>query len=99
MDKWALVACVGLVACAPGVPPPPSLRSSDACNVGPVTLWLDFEGAGVVHAATDDAAAMPVASSLAPTNAVVPPFASATIAPKVTRAQAIAASSIACAPS
>ena len=89
MDKWALAACVGLVACAPGASPPPSLRGRDACSSGPVTLWLDFEGAGVVHAATDDAAAMPVASSLAPTNAVVPPFSSVAIAPKVTRAQAI----------
>ncbi|MCU1282817.1 MAG: hypothetical protein JWM53_6363 [bacterium] len=91
MDKWALVACVGLAGCAPSAQSPLSLRASDACNSGPVTLWLDFEGAGVVHAATDDAAAMPVASSLAPTNAVVPPFSSVAIAPKVTRAQAMAA--------
>ncbi|MGZ3426205.1 MAG: Ig-like domain-containing protein [Polyangia bacterium] len=90
-DKWALVACVGLAACAPRRSPPSPVRASEACASGPVVLWLDFEGAGVVHAAVDDAAAMPVASALAPTNAVVPPFSSATIAPKVTRAQAMAA--------
>ena len=54
-----------------------------------MTLWLDFEGAGIVHAAADDSSAMPVASSLAPTSAVVPPFSAAEIAPKVTRPQAI----------
>jgi hypothetical protein len=91
MDKWALAACVGLAACAPPAAPPPALRASEACNSGPVVLWLDFEGAGVVHAAVDDAAAMPVASALAPTNAVLPPFSSVEIAPKVTRAQAMAA--------
>jgi hypothetical protein len=89
MKSYAVAACVLVAGCAP--PPTEMLRTTDACHGGPVTLWLDFEGAGVVHAASDDSSAMPVASSLAPTNAVVPPFASTAIAPEVTRDQAIAA--------
>ncbi|HEX9101903.1 MAG TPA: Ig-like domain-containing protein [Polyangia bacterium] len=90
MKSCALAACVVLAACTP----PRSadrVRAADACRSGPVTLWLDFEGAGVVHAAADDSSAMPVASVLAPTNAIVPPLSSPEIAPKVTRAQTIAA--------
>ncbi|HEX4458688.1 MAG TPA: Ig-like domain-containing protein, partial [Polyangia bacterium] len=65
---------------------------AQSCYAGDgVTLWLDFEGAGVVEAANDDSSAMPVQSRLAPTSAVVPPFDSAPIAPQVTRDQAIAA--------
>ena len=92
MKYCALAACLAVAACAPRTAEP-EVRAlqPDACHGGPVTLWLDFEGAGVVHAATDDSSAMPVASSLAPTNAVVPPFDSTAIAPKVTRDQAMAA--------
>jgi hypothetical protein len=89
--KYALAACLLVAACAPPPPPTPSVRRIDACRTGPVTLWLDFEGAGVVHASADDSSAMPVASVLAPTSAVIPPFSSTEIAPRVTRAQAIAA--------
>jgi len=89
MKYRALALCVALGACAPRAPAPIAVHP-DACHGGPVTLWLDFEGAGVVHAAGDDSAAMPVASSLAPTNAVVPPFDASAIAPKVSRDQAIA---------
>ena len=89
MKYWALAACFTVAACAPRLPVD-ARAQADSCNGGPATVWLDFEGAGVVHAASDDSAAMPVASSLAPTNAVVPPFSSTAIAPLVTRDQAIA---------
>lgn len=90
MKLRAFAMCVLLAACAP--PPAPNRpRATASCATGPVTLWLDFEGAGVVHAAADDSSAMPVASVLAPTNAVIPPFSSTEIAPRVTRAQAMAA--------
>ncbi len=85
----ALVAWLVAAGCAPSARAPLVVRA-DACRSG-VTLWLDFEGAGVVHAAADDSAAMPVASSLAPSSAVIPPFSSTEIAPKVSRAAAIAA--------
>ena len=88
--RSALAACLLLASCVPSAAPD-RVRAAAACNTGPVTLWLDFEGAGVVHAASDDSSAMPVASVLAPTNAVIPPFASAAIAPSVTRDQAMAA--------
>jgi Big-like domain-containing protein len=88
MRESALVVCVALVGCAPRAP---LVVEREACRAGPVTLWLDFEGAGVAHATVDDSAAMPVQSVLAPSSALVPPFSSAAIAPKVTRAQAIAA--------
>jgi Bacterial Ig domain len=90
MKYCALAACVAVAACAPRAPER-LLVHPDACHGGPVTLWLDFEGAGVVHAAADDSAAMPVASSLAPSNVVVPPFSSDAVAPLVTRDQAIVA--------
>jgi hypothetical protein len=64
---------------------------AQSCYAGSgVTLWLDFEGAGVVEAASDDSSAMPVQSRLAPSSALVPPFDSAPSAPQVTRAEAIA---------
>ena len=91
MKSCALAASLLLVAACSAPPPPSGVRRADACHGGPVTLWLDFEGAGVVHATTDDSSAMPVASSLAPTSAVVPPFSSAESAPKVTRDAALAA--------
>ncbi|HEX6837165.1 MAG TPA: Ig-like domain-containing protein [Polyangia bacterium] len=88
MKSCALAACAMLAACTPA--PPDRVRSAAACKSGPVTLWLDFDGAGIVHASADDSSAMPVASVLAPTNAVIPPFSSTAVAPKVTRAQAMA---------
>ena len=89
MKLRAFAMCVLLAACAPAAAPDRP-RATAACATGPVTLWLDFEGAGVVNAAADDSSAMPVASVLAPTNAVIPPFSSTEIAPRVTRAQAVA---------
>ncbi|MCA1664831.1 MAG: hypothetical protein LC659_11265, partial [Myxococcales bacterium] len=70
MKSCALAAWLLVAACAPRPSKPSNdARRTDACHGGPVTLWLDFEGAGVVHAAADDSSAMPVASSLAPTSA------------------------------
>lgn len=89
MKSCALAACVVLAGCAPAATSD-RVRAAEACRSGPVTLWLDFEGAGVVHASADDSSAMPVASVLAPTNAVIPPFSSTAVAPRVTRAQAMA---------
>src|SRR3954471_7063642 len=58
--KWcALAACLLVAGCAPP-PPHDGVRAADACHSGAVTLWLDFQGAGVVHASSDDASAMPV---------------------------------------
>ena len=51
--RSALAACLLLASCAPSAAPD-RVRAAAACNTGPVTLWLDFEGAGVVHAASDD---------------------------------------------
>ncbi|HEY2747148.1 MAG TPA: Ig-like domain-containing protein [Polyangia bacterium] len=90
MKYCALAACIAVAACAPRLPVDASAQA-ESCHGGPVTLWLDFEGAGVVHADADDSAATPPASSLAPTNAVIPPFSSTAIAPSVTRDQAMAA--------
>ncbi|MDB4968806.1 MAG: hypothetical protein JWN44_4495 [Myxococcales bacterium] len=87
MRKYALVACVAACGCAP--PNRPVVVAAEACRGGPAALWLDFEGAGVVHANGDDAAAMPVTSVLAATSAVIPPFDSTVSAPAVTRSQAI----------
>jgi Matrixin len=92
MRESVLLACALVVGCAPASPgPAPVAVATETCHTGPVTLWLDFEGAGVVHAASDNSAAMPVQSVLAPTSAVIPPFSWTAIAPKVTRTQAIAA--------
>jgi hypothetical protein len=89
MRQYALAACVALGGCAPaadGV-----VVGAEACRSGPVALWLDFEGVGVAHGTSDDAAAMPVKSVLAATSAVIPPFDSSVSAPDVTRAEAIVA--------
>src|SRR5947207_134819 len=87
MWQYALVACVVVGGCAP--PARDVVVAAAACHGGPVALWLDFEGAGVVHATSDDAAAMPVKSSLAASSAVIPPFDALVGAPKVDRADAI----------
>ncbi len=85
MYRSVLATLVMLIVCT-AVP-----ARAQSCLAGDgVTLWLDFEGAGVVEAASDDSSAMPVQSRLAPTSAVVPPFDSAPSAPQVTRDQAIA---------
>ncbi len=89
MRLSAVLACVAVCGCVARAPTPRTFGAS-ACRTGPVLLWLDFEGAGVVNAPVDDSAAMPVQSSLAPSSAVIPPFDSTTIAPKVARADAIA---------
>jgi hypothetical protein len=88
MRESLLLACVAVAGCAQeahGV-----VVAAESCRSGPVTLWLDFEGAGVVHAAADDSAAMPVQSLLAPTSAIIPPFDGTLVAPRVSRAQAMA---------
>src|SRR5437879_368501 len=53
MRQSALVACLALAGCAPRAPERGDGRTvvAEACHGGPVTLWLDFDGAGVAHAA------------------------------------------------
>src|SRR4051812_39711065 len=83
MRQYALAAFVVVGGCAP--PARDVVVGAAACHGGPVALWLDFDGVGVVHATSDDAAAMPVKSSLAASSAVIPPFDETVGAPQVTR--------------
>src|SRR5262249_7120639 len=90
-----LTVLVAAVGCGARPTSDVAVTATSACMASaahPTTLWLDFAGANVVHASSDDSAAMPVQSRLAPPmGASVPAFDHTPIAPKVTREQAIAA--------
>jgi hypothetical protein len=83
----AIITALTAVGCRPA---DAVVVAPTACQSGPATLWLDFAGSGVVHASADNSAVTPVQSRLAPASAMVPPFDSGPIAPKVSRDQAIA---------
>jgi hypothetical protein len=65
------------------------MRAAVSCNSGPYTVWLDFDGANVTHAASDDATTDPVQSLLASSAVAFPAFDSSVAAPRVSRQQAI----------
>jgi hypothetical protein len=76
---------------APVPPAAPVTVVATACNNGPYTVWLDFDGASVAHGASDDATTTPLQSLLAQSSVSFPAFDGSVAAPRVTRAAAIAA--------
>jgi hypothetical protein len=93
----ALVACAAASGPSPApslAPAPPSAPvtvAPTACNNGPYTVWLDFDGASLAHGAADDATTMPLQSLLAQSSVSFPAFDGSVAAPRVTRAEAVAA--------
>jgi hypothetical protein len=94
MKGWLLGACL-IAGCVPTGEPmsgaAPVTLARAACNSGPYTVWLDFEGASLAHGAVDDATLTPEQSLLVSSSVSLPAFDGSVAAPRVTRAEAIAA--------